>query len=563
MYTAKNGFRKTKKQKRPGLIIAIIIACASVAVYGAFLIGCSNQPEQNTVPTPSLSATPVVTTFAQGVSVGGVDVSGMDMEQARQALEPVVLQAEESLVTFTLPETLVKEQNNVDAGKEPSATERSGMELTSAGAPEEPEQESEEIAPEEQTAPLSETPEEYSLTAGELGVSVDIEPALASAMEYSQKQAEASQQTFSSAPQDFPVERTWSETAISEKLGEMERQYGWKIDPQGVGYEVRTTSDEESLTTGGEMVKSDPHDGYEIDMDALVATVAGQIESGAYAPFTAEGKTISAAADAEPVPDIQLMGTFTTQFKDSKEGRLYNIWKISESLNGVVFKPGEEFSVNNHVGPRNEENGWAIALGIENGEYTPQYGGGICQVSSTMYNAALLAELRPTARRPHTIMAKYTPPGQDATISTNGPDLKVVNDFPRNLYMIVKCDVPGREVTVEIWGTVERDYTVEISSELISKSPITKVEYVTDPSLEPFAYTPVHKGQEGEYYEIFRKKIYSDGREEMEKISSSTYPAKGAAYVLGPGIPLPAPGTPFEQVKAQADQLKAEADAAA
>lgn len=535
--------RRRHKATNKNRLIGIIAVAACIAAV-CIISGCNNfeKDAKQKEPAPIFA-----NTFVEGVTVGGIDVSGKTMEQGREALQPLIQEMTQQVeISFSFDENFEEDTIN-DEGEEET----------------------------EESSETSQKPSmEYTFPLAELGVDVDMDAPLQLAMDYSKqefdravsfqenppKNEDGTEQVFEFVPKDFSVEYKWDEATIKTKLSDMQQEYGWRKDPKNKSYKVRTTSDEPTLTTWGEMEETAAKDGMEADVDAMTTTIAGQITTGVYEPFTAPTKVILAAESFEKIPEMQLVGAYTTEFQDSSEGRLYNIWKISDKLNGVVFAPGQEFSVNEHVGPRNEETGWDVAMGIEDGQYTPQYGGGICQVSSTMYNATLYAELRPTARRPHTIMAKYTPPGRDATISTGSPDFKVVNDDPRNLYMIVKCDVPSREVRVEIWGTIERDYKVKISSELVSTESVSEVEYVTDSSLGPYEYKTVIKGQQGEYYDIYRTRIYSDGREEKEKISSSSYYPKGAIYALGAGIPLPDNGTPFEKVKALAARLKAEAE---
>ncbi|HBU13224.1 MAG TPA: vanomycin resistance protein VanB, partial [Clostridiales bacterium] len=99
-----------------------------------------------------------------------------------------------------------------------------------------------------------------------------------------------------------------------------------------------------------------------------------------------------------------------------------NIWKMSDIINGVKVEPGETWSINEEAGPRTYNLGWQGAPGISDGEYKEEAGGGICQVSSTLYNAVLRAELEIVERKHHSWPLDYIDGGLDATISTGAPD---------------------------------------------------------------------------------------------------------------------------------------------
>ncbi len=193
------------------------------------------------------------------------------------------------------------------------------------------------------------------------------------------------------------------------------------------------------------------------------------------------------------------------------------------------------------MGERNEENGWAVAYGIEDGVYTEQYGGGICQVSSTFYNATLRAEMEPTARVPHTIAASYVPKGMDATISTGGPDFKVKNILDTNMYVIVTCNGPKSWVQVEIYGTRARDYELAFWSELASEQEMPAPIYEVNPSLGEFEKKLVRPGQKGETWEVYREKKSYDGTllEEETLITTSTYDPIAPKYEVGSGVAIP------------------------
>lgn len=502
--------RKYRPVSRRGIspaMLAIIIAIIAAAVGATvFFVYMFTKVELQSEDEKQLFLTG---TFEEGVSVNGLPLAGLTFDQGKQkveALKQEMLTANE--IRFSIKDV--------------------------------------------------ESPYRFSLS--DMGVSIDIEQPLRDAMLYGREGTRWDLKYGSAQPMDFPVIRTFDESKLDSTIHSLEQTEEWGSEPVNATYKVQTYSDEKKLLTGGEMILTQPKDGYSIKTAELINTIKDQIKREQYSMFEAPIEILEAKT-AKDKGQIYKISHYTTTFEKSSEDRMYNIWKISDKLNGAVFYAGEDFSVNDYVGDRNEKNGWAMAMGIENGIYTPQYGGGICQVSSTMYNATILAEMKPRARVPHTIAAKYVPMGLDATISTGGPDYRVENTSDSHMYMIVKCNVPERKVTVEIWSTEYRNYDVKIWSEKVAETPKPAPIYSTNSSLDRFQVKEIRPGQAGETYDIFRSKIGKDGKviEEKKKISSSTYNAIAPKYEVGSGIPLPADGTSIEEVRAKAAQLAQEA----
>ena len=125
---------------------------------------------------------------------------------------------------------------------------------------------------------------------------------------------------------------------------------------------------------------------------------------------------------------IRLLGEYTTKFKASNVKRSENIRLGAAMIDGTVIAPGDVFSFNEVVGPRTPERGFLEADIILNAELVPGIGGGICQVSTTLYNAALLSDLEIVSRVNHSLPISYVPLGRDATVSYGAIDLKIRNN---------------------------------------------------------------------------------------------------------------------------------------
>ena len=145
------------------------------------------------------------------------------------------------------------------------------------------------------------------------------------------------------------------------------------------------------------------------------------------------------------------------------ENRNNNLRRACESMNGLVLQPGDIFSYNDTLGPRTKENGYLRAGAYSGWELVQSYGGGICQGSTTIYGAALYADLEIVHRKNHGYMVGYTEPGLDATVNWGGPDFQFRNNthFP----IKIEAEVSDGFVKVSILGTEERDYFIEMESE--------------------------------------------------------------------------------------------------
>ncbi|MBQ9989290.1 MAG: VanW family protein [Clostridia bacterium] len=284
--------------------------------------------------------------------------------------------------------------------------------------------------------------------------------------------------------------------------------------------------------------------GIVLDKEEYVKAVKEAVENGTFGPVTLPGEPLNPTYSTEDIKaNTVLITSSKTIYTDSPtSGRAKNIKLMCEKLSGSVVMPGETFSVNDTAGPRNAANGWFLANGIENGVYTKQYGGGICQVSTTLYNSLLKADLQITARRPHTIPSGYCKRALDAAISTGGPDLAFTNNTDWPIYLILYTVEPEgsrqKEVYADIYGRpVENGMTIELLSVDVSITPFDPLDvvYVTDEEL-------VRNGRNRYVSEAW--KVYKDatGKEvKRVKANTSTY-AGSKPYVLEPVSPSPGTG---------------------
>lgn len=189
---------------------------------------------------------------------------------------------------------------------------------------------------------------------------------------------------------------------------------------------------------------------------------------------------------AELKQNTVLKGSFTTTYYASGSNRCFNIDLATNALNGLTIAPNEEFSFNKIVGARTEENNYKNAKVIQNGAYTDGVGGGVCQVSTTLYNALLLAGVIPKASQ-HSLVSSYVMAGFDAMVAYGTTDMTFVNCTNHNMY--IQGKTRGKTVTFTIYGepneykivreNVEERQPFEVK-EIVDKTKYPDLIYVDD-----------------------------------------------------------------------------------
>ncbi len=225
------------------------------------------------------------------------------------------------------------------------------------------------------------------------------------------------------------------------------------------------------------------------------------------------------------------LGKYSTDYSSSSADRAYNIKLACEKINGYILEPGEEFSYNNVVGPRTVERGFKIANVYVGNTVQPGIGGGICQVSSTMYNAVVFADLEVTQRRNHTLPVAYVPMGRDATVSYGGTDFCFKNNT--NNPVEIQAIAQGGINTIIIMGTdehPEREIKIRTAQTGSSSPKVVKKE---DPTLPEGEVKIEAAGTNGSSH-IAYKVIYENGKEISSTVlSKSTYAGKDRIEIHG------------------------------
>ncbi|MEG1997965.1 MAG: VanW family protein, partial [Clostridiales bacterium] len=196
--------------------------------------------------------------------------------------------------------------------------------------------------------------------------------------------------------------------------------------------------------------------GLQAQFDVPNKTVRIALEDGGYqlpqTSFASEELYRLIAADVAQEKDKKegLLARYTTSFNAGNRNRTTNLRLAATAINGTVIPAGGSFSFNNTVGPRTSRRGYKMAIIYSAGKEIDGLGGGICQVSSTLYNTVLAASLKVTQRHTHSLPVSYVPKGRDATVSYGALDFRFQNN--RSYPVTIKATINGGRLTVDLWG---------------------------------------------------------------------------------------------------------------
>lgn len=238
--------------------------------------------------------------------------------------------------------------------------------------------------------------------------------------------------------------------------------------------------------------------------------------------------------NAEDLVEVQdLLGTSTTSFRTSNSSRSANVENGCRLIDGTTLYPGEEFSTYETVSPFSEANGYYMAGSYLNGKVVDSIGGGICQVSTTLYNAVLKAELEVTERHNHSMIVTYVDPSADAAIAESaGKDFRFVNNLDFPIY--IEGSIENKKITFNIYGKETRDAgrVVTYESEVLEVTNPTTDSIYADSS-QPIGYI-VTEGAHTGYKARLWKIVTEDGAEvSRQQVNSSTYKMSPRSATVG------------------------------
>lgn len=439
-----------------------ILTCAVFVVAGCVLTG-------NVVSAKADE----VSRIADGVYIGNVHVGGMTEEEAQDAIEEYVAEAEYAEFTLSV------EENSID------------------------------------------------VDAAELGVHFTDTNVVQEAMDVGRtgniikryKDKKDLEQGNKVIPLALNVDRNAVKTLFEEKADQLNQE----------------AVNNGLVRENGEFRIVDGADGIEVNVADSIAVIEDYIST----QWDGTDTEIKLAADiVEPIGTKEelskvedLLGSYTTNYKDSGKNRCDNISLAASKIDGTVVYPGEEFSVYEAISPLDAASGYELAGAYENGQTVESYGGGVCQVSTTLYNAAILAEMEITQRSNHSMIVSYVKPSQDAAIAGDYKDLRFVNNTEAPIYL--EGYTVGKDIYFNIYGEDTRPSgrVVSYESEVVSQQE-PGVQFVA--TGDPVGYLAVAQGKHTGYVARLWKVVTVDGVEESREIfNKSTYKASPKIVHVG------------------------------
>lgn len=309
------------------------------------------------------------------------------------------------------------------------------------------------------------------------------------------------------------------------------------VEEQGAQYNqdavdaTLTKVDEEFQITEGQ-------NGIAVDTNASVDAIYDYLVNdwdGAACDIDLVINIVEPRGTAEELARVtDVLGTFTTSFSSSGSNRGGNVSNACRLINGTTLYPGDEFSALNKITPFSEGNGYYLASSYLNGQVVDSLGGGVCQVSTTLYNAVLLAEMDVTQRNNHSMIVTYVDPSADAAIAeSSGKDFKFVNNSEYPIY-IEGYTTDDKKITFTIYGVETRDSNRQVTyeSKVLEKIEPDKEIIYTDPSLA-LGYCSIQSAHIGYRAQLW-KVVTVDGVEvSREQVNSSSYMSSPRSATVG------------------------------
>ena len=417
------------------------------------------------------------TVIKEGVYIGGIDVSGMTAEEATSAVDAYVAELQEQWITLVGPKNTLRYQ-----------LKDLGLSVNTSEAVEE------------------------AVSIGNTGNMIKRFKAL----------------------QDLEKEGYVVDMGLAiDKQLTANKIYGKrsKIDIKAIDNSLKKEN--------GKFVYVPGQDGDEVDIviavNELNEYIGSDWEMGVVE--NAEFKLVSIVSQPRGTEEElavikDLLGTYTTDYSFSAWGRGKNVENGAAKMNGIVVYPGDVFSVYENVTPFSKENGYELAGSFSNGDTVQTYGGGICQVVTTLYQAVLQAELEVVERFNHSMIVGYTPLGGDAAISGTYKDFKFRNNYDFPVFLETYCK--NGNIVINIYGVETRPENRKViyESETLSETdPETEFTLSSSQPVGSFIQT---RGKTMGYVAKFWKIVKVDGVEtEKTLVNKSTYRASCRKVTIG------------------------------
>ncbi len=321
---------------------------------------------------------------------------------------------------------------------------------------------------------------------------------------------------------DIPITYTYDKEKVREKLN-------------AIAGEFNVPAQDSTMTrVNGAFEITQEQKGYEMDIDNTIPKVEQMLkqnQGGIVEPEIIVTEPKITKEQNQQVTD--LIGSYTTTYSSNAWGRNENLRVGSENINGTLLAPGEVFSMNVGLGPQTYENGYKDAGVYVDGKVEQGVAGGVCQITSTLYNAVILAELEVVERFPHSMTVGYVPLGRDAAVAGDYKDLKFRNDTEYPIY--IEAYAKDGKMVCNLYGHEIHDAGHEVDFEMVFEGTIPKpAEKVTEDATKPEGYREVtYAGKTGSKVSVY--KIVKENGKQISKewFSSSTYRATADEVTVG------------------------------
>jgi vancomycin resistance protein YoaR len=309
------------------------------------------------------------------------------------------------------------------------------------------------------------------------------------------------------------------------------------IDAKPQGAELLSISAAKELNTdelerNSRFVVTAPTDGAKLDKAAAKELVLSGVRMAELPVETLK------ANSTVPILPVR-RAVFSTSYNSpslSASGRVHNIKKGAALMNARSLAPGETLSCNEVLGERTKENGWQTGTAFASGgkKTEQQYGGGICQISTTLYNCALMAGLEVPERIGHSRKVAYIEGGRDASLSWGSADLVIKNSTEETVYIFMWTDDEKSCLSCEIYGGSFPDEYDEIAilSELIEVIEPSEPEFITDDSLKDGECVRIRDAIRGRVYQTYAEYRRNGAAVRREEIAKTPYPMIPALYAV-------------------------------
>ncbi len=469
-----------KKAVLISLIVVAFVAAALVTVY--FIDADAKNKAEMERQEKVVASIADSGTIHEGITIDGVDVGGMTAEEATAALEAreaEILSAVSIDATYE-GQTFTFDENYVQLDYDPTAAIEEAMAVARSG--------------------------DYDTLVNELG-------------------------QIENEGLDFEVDYTLTASGAAQFAQEVAAQ----IDQEAVEAEILINEEDKTTFT-----ISQSQTGLTLNQGALTTQLEQRVAAGASNAIELSVDTVTPMVSTEYLEEnMVLRASAETSFASGsydRDTRVFNINMAADFVSGTVVLPGEEFSTNEVMGDRTYDLGWQPAPGYEGGKTVDSAGGGVCQVSSTMYNAVVKADLEIIHRQNHSMPVGYVSKGLDATISTGTIDFIWKNNLEEPV-LVIAYTTSDKDMVVEIYGPTlangEYDQ-IKLTSEYTGSITPGEMVYEVDES-KPVGYESVEvERRTGSTYQSY-KHYYLDGElVKTEKLDTSTYRAYAGLTIVGP-----------------------------